>query len=169
MKEENNVSNELKTLFEADQADRPDGTLWDDPQFREDVDERDRQRKLRILTYVNNDLLKTPEDYYYAAMLLQHGVTLEDFELAHHLAQSSMKMGYEPAKWLYAASCDRSLIHQGKLQKYGTQYRKEGNGQWRLLPVDPETSDDQRSKLNVPSLAEMQHKIELMNKRKENE
>lgn len=60
---------------------------------------------------------------HYAAYLLQHGEGSADFTLAHDYAKKAVAMGSQVTKWLYAATLDRLLISQGKLQKYGTQYQ----------------------------------------------
>src|SRR3989338_9305706 len=114
------ISQQLKDLFKADQKDRSDGALWEDANFRHEVSKRDTARKETVTEFIKNDQLHTAEDYYYAAMIFQHGETVDDFKKAHQHAQTSMNLGYEPAKWLFAASLDRLLLHQGKLQRYGT-------------------------------------------------
>lgn len=60
---------------------------------------------------------------HYAAYLLQHGEGTADFALAHEYAKKAVDMGSRVTKWLYAATLDRFLISQGKLQKFGTQYQ----------------------------------------------
>lgn len=60
---------------------------------------------------------------HYAAYLLQHGESTADFELAHEYAKKAVDMGSRVTKWLFAATLDRLLISQGKLQKFGTQYQ----------------------------------------------
>jgi hypothetical protein len=68
-----------------------------------------------------------------------------------------MQSGLEKAKWLTAATMDRYLMMNGeKYQKYGTQYRKnQATGKYVLYPVAPETSDEERVKLNLPALSEI--------------
>jgi hypothetical protein len=73
-------------------------------------------------------------------------------------------LGFTKAKWLVAATYDRWLMHAGEPQKYGTQYRTEGE-QWILWPVDPDTTDEERAVLNVSPLAVAQQRAEEMNRR----
>ncbi len=60
---------------------------------------------------------------HYVAYLLQHGESIADYKLAHEYAKKAVALGSRVTKWLYAATLDRLLISQGKLQKYGTQYQ----------------------------------------------
>jgi len=159
------ISKQLQDLFTADQKDRSDGALWEDANFRNEVSKRDKVRKEEVSKYIKNDQLQTAEDYYFSAMIFQHGDSVADFKQAHQLAKTSMNMGYESAKWLYAASLDRLLLHQGRKQRYGTQYRKENNGKWFLPPVDEIISDDERKKYNVLILSDMTKKIKKLNKK----
>lgn len=159
-----NFSLQLHTLFKEDQRDRSNGKLWEKPEFLKEVSKRDRIRRKKIADYLKKEMLKTPEDFYYAAMIFQHGESVRDYRQANQLAQQSMEMGYEPAKWLYAASLDRLLLHQGKPQKYGTQYRKEQNGLWFMPAIDPSVLDEERKQYNVPALSDMLAKIKKMNR-----
>ncbi|MBO0777659.1 MAG: hypothetical protein J2P37_02420 [Ktedonobacteraceae bacterium] len=73
--------------------------------------------------------MQAGEDYFHAAMIFQHGERLEDYWQAHELAKQAVAQGYRPAAcWFVAASYDRWLMHQGKPQKYGTQYRVDADG-----------------------------------------
>jgi hypothetical protein len=97
--------------------------------------------------------LVEPDDYYHAAMVFQHGVGLADYWRAHELALKAADLGYRQARWLAAAAYERWLMNQGRPQKYGTQYRAVA-GNWALWDVDPETTDEERSRWDVPPLAE---------------
>lgn len=153
----NHQSDEINRLFEEDQQDRrPDSIDWTV------VGPKDKRRKDRIKALYDQGLISTPKDKYHAAMILQHGDRLEDYELANELSTKAMLAGLEPAKWLSAASEDRLLTSQGKPQKYGTQYRQTGDGPWELLPVDPSITDEERAKYNVPPLAESKKRAEEM-------
>ena len=130
---------------------------------------RDRERLTRVKKLLDAGFIKTPQDEWCAAFIFHHGggekidtpELMENFKMAHDLARRSMIHGYEPAKWLYAASLDRILLNQKKLQKYGTHYRKKKNGDWYLLPYDPSTTDEERAKYNVPALENAKKKAVL--------
>lgn len=81
-------------------------------------------------------------------MIFQHGDTLDDYWMAHTLAKRSAEMGHNPGRWLAAAALDRWLLNQGKPQKYGTQFYSDGKS-WRLLKLDPDTTDAERAEWNV--------------------
>jgi hypothetical protein len=163
---------ELRQLFVEDQAlraeltDRRGLSPW---QFLRMV-WSDWRRRRRLGRLVQAGALSTAEDYYHAAMLLQHSPRLNDYWRAHQLALRSIERGYRPARWLAAATLDRWLMAQRRPQKYGTQYvpvsvPHRAGWAWfwwtawtarrvRLWDVDPDTTDDERQAWDVPPLAE---------------
>jgi len=149
------VDETLRQLYEEDQADRRQV-----PILGSTLRERDRARRQTVTRLIETGALQTPEDHYHAAMVFQHGETLDDYSQAHELAKRAAELGYSPerrARWLAAAALDRSLMHQDKPQKYGTQYRWQGD-EYRLWPVDPETTDAEREAWGVPPLEEAQQR-----------
>ena len=135
---------QLRAIYEADQADRRRLEL-------EGLRERDDDRCRQVDALLANGQARSSEDFFHAAMVLQHGGSAEDYYRAHELAKRATEMGYEPARWLTAAAVDRWLMSTGRPQKYGTQYR-EIDGNWVLHDVDPTTTDDERVQWNVPTL-----------------
>lgn len=109
--------------------------------------------------------VRTYTDYFNAALIFQHGLTLSDYKLAQALAGKSVKKGGgEWSRWLYAVVTDRLLLARGKKQKYGSQLRidrtvdrKSGHARriMKLLPYDARTSDATRAKFALPPLAEL--------------
>jgi hypothetical protein len=95
---------------------------------------------------------------HYACLLLMHSWSNDPkiFKKAHDYAKKAVEMGSTVTKWLYAASLDRWLVSQGKLQKYGTQYDSTTG---KILPYDIETTEDQRKKYSVPSLKELKNRM----------
>src|SRR5262245_5201520 len=139
------MNDELRTIFEQDQADRQG-------ELHPEVGQRDRARRARVEELIAADELQTPEDYFHAAMVFQHGERLEHFLRAHELALKAAELGDpQPARWLAAPAYDRWLIYQGQRQKYGTQYIAE-DGCWKLWDTDPTTTDEERAAWDVPSL-----------------
>ena len=134
----------LHQFFIADQADRQEPINW------EKVNQNDSQRRKQVQKMIDDNLLIDSEDFYHAAMVFQHGENSDDYKNANELAKKSMDMGYEPAKWLFAASFDRYLLSIGKHQKFGTQFRFDENGKKLYFPIDPKTTDGERRKYNVP-------------------
>jgi hypothetical protein len=111
-------------------------------------------------------LLTAPDDYFHAALIFQHGETLEEIWQAHELAQRAAEMGATKAmgskdsRWLAAAALDRWLMYQGKPQKYGTKFVADSK-RWRLWDVDPTTTDADRAANHVSSLQEQLKQAEM--------
>ena len=145
---------ELLALFVEDQEDRRG-------ELRAGLLERDRTRRQKVDELIAANAMKEPEDFFHAAMVFQHGETLEDYRRAYELAKRGAELGHRGARWLAAAAYDRWLMRQGKPQKYGTQYVSEGE-RWRLWDVDPATTDAERSEWNVPPLAEALRRADEM-------
>ena len=153
---------ELERLYKEDQADREHGPNADiDWQA---VSKRDAERRARVREIVDKGGATTSTDYYHAAMVYQHGTEVPEYDEAHRLATKAVELDPEnkSAKWLAAASKDRSLMWQGKPQLYGTQFKKV-DGKWILWEVDPSITDEERAKWNVPPLAEQRKKLETLN------
>jgi len=161
------MNEELQALYEQDQADR--SAMFDqlDHEQLEQVSQRDRARRQRVQELMGSKVLQAPEDYFHAAMVFQHGETLDDYWRAHELAKRGMELGDPNCRWLTAAAYDRWLMNQGKPQKYGTQYISRDNEPYRLYDVDPTTTDEERAIWNVPPLAEALRRAEDLTRRRE--
>lgn len=155
------VNPELDAIYTADQGDR---RLPPEEKARLDIAARDDARLARVKAILDAGGAKVSIDYFHAAMVFQHGHDPADYQRAHDLALKAAELdpSHTTARWLAAASEDRLLMNQGKPQKYGTQFRKEG-GVWELYPVDPSVTDEERAAWGVPSLAEAQAKVARMN------
>jgi hypothetical protein len=57
-----------------------------------------------------------------AAFIFQHGQKPDDYLYAHVLATTALGKGFEPAKWLSAATLDRYLRSVKQPQIFGTQF-----------------------------------------------
>ncbi|MGH9966528.1 MAG: hypothetical protein ACREBG_01675 [Pyrinomonadaceae bacterium] len=152
----------LTRLMDEDQADRtpPAGKSID----WKTVAARDEARLKRVKELYSQNHLRTGNDYFNAALVLQHGNTPEDYLLAHELCvvAISKKRGIES---LAAASEDRFLMSIGRSQRFGTQYKSDGPNQpYRLYKVDPGVTDEVRRIMMVPSLAEAKAREAEMNK-----
>ncbi|NJM08691.1 hypothetical protein HC891_24645 [Candidatus Gracilibacteria bacterium] len=148
---------ELRALFADDQGDHHGETH---PQ----IVARDAARRQRVSELMDVGALRTGEDFLHAAFIFQHGSALEDYWQAHELALQAVDLGHpHPARWLAAAAYDRWLMHQGLPQKFGTQYLMRA-GRWSLYEVDPLTSDEERGRWNVPSLAVAVQRADEMNR-----
>lgn len=106
-------------------------------------------------------LAYTANDYFHAAMLLQHGEKLEHWEQARQLALKAVELGHPRARYMAAAALDRWLMRQGKPQKYGTNSWPDKNG-WRVWDYDPTTTDEERAEWDVPPLGELLARVKTL-------
>jgi hypothetical protein len=148
------VEEELLAAFNQDQSSRSNGGVSDPC--------GDETRRLRVLQLLAQGSIVTPAAKYYAAMILQHtpqgmldtqtaSKSSENYILAHFLAKDAAESGFDDARWLAAATYDRYVVSQGLPQKYGTQFMlNPKTGFLEFGPVDPETTDTERSEWNVP-------------------
>ncbi len=153
---------ELIRIRDADQADRqggPGNIDWSE------VSKRDAQRLQRVRQIIAEGGATTSVDYYNAALVFQHSNETADYQTAHELAVKAAELDPDngAAKWLAAAAKDRHLMSQGKPQLYGTQFKKI-DGRWQLWEVDPNVTDQERARWNVPPLAAARQRAEAMNR-----
>ncbi|HTZ20745.1 MAG TPA: hypothetical protein VMC06_07675 [Opitutaceae bacterium] len=149
---------ELAQMYDEDQSDRR-------PQESIDwkvVQPRDRAREAMVKELYVAGRLKTGNDYYRAAMVLQHATRPEDFLLAHELCVVAIFKGTD-ARWLAAASEDRFLRSIGRPQRYGTQSNKIGDSPWSLGDVDALVTDTLRMEMKVPSLEDAKEQLAKRN------
>lgn len=118
---------------------------------------RDRERRTRAETLLDQADPSNPEALYAAAWLFNHGDRPEEAARAHALAVRAADLGLGRARWLAAAALDRSLMYSGRPQKYGTNMVPDGR-RVRLWDVDPATTDEERARWDVPTLAELEHR-----------
>ncbi|WP_163869333.1 DUF6624 domain-containing protein [Myxococcus eversor] len=130
------------------------------------VSARDEARRARVQQILDAGGAKVGLDYFHAAMVFQHGMEVANYQRSHALAVKAAELDptLKHARWLAAASKDRELMHLGKPQLYGTQFRVV-EGKWELHAVDPSITDEERAKWNVPPLEEARKKVETMNAR----
>jgi hypothetical protein len=144
---------EIAAIFAADQADRQQfGSIdW------AVVGPRDAARRARVRQMLDEGLLRAADDYYYAAMVFQHGEAPDDYLLAHALAMAAQTAGRPDAAWIAAATFDRFLQNIDRPQIFGTQYvgqpgepLTQGKYDSALLP------DSLRRALGVPTLEQQE-------------
>lgn len=152
---------EMAEMFSADQADRQGDIDW------MAVSRRDAARRGRTRELLDAGALSSPNDYYAAAFIFQHGGEPEDYLLAHVLAVRALALGHEKAEWIAAATLDRYLQSIARDQIYGTQYT--------MSPTDPASQgrydrgflpDAVRTASGVEPLAEQAAKVKAMEKRR---
>jgi hypothetical protein len=152
---------ELARLYHDDQSDRltPGGKAIDWAV----VGPRDKARQERVKALYESGQLNTGDDYYHAAMVLQHGEVPEDFLLCHELCIAAIIEGNKEARWLAAASEDRFLMNIDRPQRFGTQFRSVGNAPMTLYKTDGGVTDALRKPYGVPTLAKSREREGQMN------
>jgi hypothetical protein len=147
----------LKELAREDQASRKG----------EKIARTDQERIRLVLQAIAGGGLKTPEDKFNAALVLQHtpltfcekrlvSASPDNYLLAHHLFKHAFEAGYKDAQFLVAASIDRYLSFTVSRQKYGTnRIINQDTGKEEWVPIDRDTTDIERAKYGVPPLAEL--------------
>src|SRR6266536_1450198 len=103
------MNQELRDLFVADQTERRGDTAYDTTEYWQ-LRERDGQRRQRVSELLAQGGVSAPDDYFNAALIFQHGETLEDIWQAHQLARraaamgATKSMGDKDSLWLAAAA-----------------------------------------------------------------
>ena len=140
---------ELTGIFQQDQADREGNIDWTQ------VGPRDASRRERVRTLLATANVRTSQDYYHAAMVFQHGDSLEDYRLAHALATLAMALDdSKHNRWLVGASWDRLLMRQLQPQWYGTQYKGDARGMYLYPVAEDAVADAERQRMVGHTLAE---------------
>ncbi len=166
------TSDELRLLFEADQSDRRPASPPTPAQW-EEITRRDHERRDRVMALVDADLLSSGEDFYHAAMVLQHGQGSEDILMSHIFATAAAYLGDERGRWLSAAALDRYLLRTQAPQRLGTQYIKsdpddpfkiDSTQPWSQGPYDARLPDSVRKIFGVETRAEQAERVKELNR-----
>lgn len=157
---------DLAKIYAEDQADRqaPPGSIdWSV------VGPRDEARRSAVNRILKAGAVRAAADYHAAAMIFQHGPTEQDIQMAYALASvgTILDPNNKALKWLTAASWDRYLMRKGKPQWYGTQYTmNQETKRFELYQVDESAAtDEDRARLNVPSLAKAKEREAEINRK----
>jgi len=154
----------LAKLEAADQADRDPGLAKIDWNI---VSKRDASRRQEVLQVLASGQIKTADDYLDAAIIFQHGDTVQDIQMAYSFASIACQLNptSRNAMQLKADAWDRIMIKSGKPQWYGTQFeRSKTTGKLVMFPTDPDAvSDLTRKAMGLPTLAETQAMIAKAN------
>jgi len=157
------ASEELRAMYEADQADR-EGAMAASPERWQEITERDHARRDRVLELVREGALFTAEDYYDAAMVLQHGEGSEDILVSHILSTIAGFKGDERGRWLSAAALDRYLHRTDQPQRLGTQYvRDSADVPWSQGAYEDWLPDSVRREFGVATREEQRERVRRMN------
>ncbi|MBL8859925.1 MAG: hypothetical protein JNL28_15565 [Planctomycetes bacterium] len=109
--------------------------------------------------------IKSAQDAFKAAVILVGTQRAADLQLAEELALRSAEMGEPRGMRVAAEAIDKRLMIAGHPQMYGTQYVFEFVlDSWRLYPIDPTTTDEDRAVMSVPTYAELLASEDAMNR-----
>lgn len=155
----------LKKMIDADQKDRKDKRIAKLPDKRrwQIISKRDEKRVNTLEEILKTETNWRGIDCFRIGLLLQHSPTLESKKKVIKFAKKGIKLGNKKCKWLFAAGIDRLLMMQSKKQKYGTQYVKKGK-LWELYPINPKTTDEERSKYNIKPLKQIIARVADINR-----
>jgi hypothetical protein len=154
---------ELKELFEQDQSIRQDDSFFKNA---EQAHAFDQMRRMRVLRLLDDDVPKTANDFFHAAMVLQHGDSPLDYKLSNELCKKAVALdpNHKVAKWLAAASWDRYLHSIGKPQWYGTQFNIV-DGKYYLMKADMDrVTDEERKAVGTRTIQEIKEFLKKQNK-----
>ena len=118
----------------------------------------------RVRALVATGAVRSPEDMYHAAVLLEAGDQFDCLR-AHVLASAAALEGHEEARWLAASSLDRYLHDMGQPQLFGTQFGQrsvQGELVGTIEPIDRLLPDELRARFDVRPLAESECAAEAL-------
>lgn len=142
----------MTALEAADQADR---RLTPTPGDLPRIQAADRQRRKRVTELNAAGCLTTGTDFALAAIVYQHGETPDDYLQAFHFAARAVQLGNTTLRGREAQAIDRWLVSTKHKQLFGSQsLRRDVDGCWCLLPVEPTFPDDQRVAYTGKTLAQ---------------
>jgi hypothetical protein len=123
-----------------------------------------------VLEMVSSGRIRSAGEHVQAAFVLTSSRELAELDLAHRLALRAGELGDARGWPIAAEALDRALYLQGQPQRFGTQYVYEPVLQrWALYPVDPTTSDEERSEFGIPPLAALRAWEQELNRKPEAE
>lgn len=151
----------LVELAKNDQSDRKE--------YNAEIEKNDAERLHEVNKIIQNGELRTSNDFFNAAIVLQHGSQPSDYKKANELAKKAVEIdaNNRNAKILIAQSMDRYLLSINKPQIYGTQRKGIGELEY-LRDIDTtQISDEERIKLGVQTLKENLDYFNKMHHKKE--
>jgi hypothetical protein len=128
------VDSEIASLAEQDQNDRGEYLKSPTPEKWNQVTERDKLRRARVVELMQEEKISTADDYFNAGLIMIHGDTTEDSIMSHVLAMAAMAKGHPAAAWLSAVSLDEMMHSLKKGQVFDT-YPPEDTDNEKLKTV----------------------------------
>jgi hypothetical protein len=140
----------LLAIYREDQADRRGEITLERLEQIARHDEVRREQLRPLLAQA-----RTADDFFHAAMVLQHSQTANDHREANRLALRAVALDehFFHARSLAAASEDRYLLQIGKPQRFGTQTQQDESGKLVRRSMDESTTDEERMLWGVKPIA----------------
>lgn len=130
------------------------------------LDQRALQRAEKVRQLLSDGAVETAADHYHAALVFVQCKRELELELAHQQGLVAAELGEKRGNRVAAEAFDKLLLKRGLMQRYGTQFVWEAVlSSWRLYPIDPRTTDEERKAMGVPTLAELQEQAAELNRR----
>lgn len=171
-------ANDLIKLYEEDQAVRTHLKSLPKKEVRKYITEvmvpGDEVRLAQVENILKSTESLSSEEYFAAAMIMQHGSEPRHYKRAMELSQKSASLDPDNtnANWLSCAAEDRYLLKVGKPQVWGTQLKRKMNlaatyEVYYLVNFDKNARlDEQRKVCGIPALPEIESRLERMAKLK---
>lgn len=164
--ESDRAPSDLKKMYDQDQSEREKAQNNPLKGDWSEISKHDAQHRERVLALLKADKIVSADDYYYAAMIMQHGDKPDDYVLAHLFACAAAQRGNKDAIWLSAASFDRLMVSMDKPQYFSTQFHAR-KGESYVVQKPKNTTlltDVVRKAFNVPTLAETDERLNKLNR-----
>lgn len=126
----------LASLVEQDQEERGEYLQSPSPEKWQEVTERDKIRRARVIELMQGDKLHTANDYFGAGLIMLHGDTKAESTLAHVFAMAAGAKGNPAAAWLSAVTLDNMMIKHQHRQVFDTQCSEAHDGSGESRPAD---------------------------------
>ena len=108
--------------------------------------------------------LSTAEEHFYAGAILVRSSDMEHLLLAESIGRRATILGDKRGRPVAAEAVDRQALVEGIAQTYGTQYAYNYvTGNWQLYLVNPDTTDEERAAVGLPSLAWFEDRVRQLN------
>ncbi|MGC4042904.1 MAG: MBL fold metallo-hydrolase [Armatimonas sp.] len=124
---------ELAALKDADQKERQGWEKLTTAQ-KEELTKRDRVRLARVKEILKEGSISTVTDFSNAGLVFQHGVTPEEYLVAHDLAFCAWLLG--DISSLTALSEDRFLVNIKRKQRFGSQFTVKRGDEYFPAPAE---------------------------------
>lgn len=128
------------------------------------ISAKEKQARKEALKMLKKGEIKTPDDFYRAAMLFQHGGGFKSYAMAVTLAAVSGYLGESWGRGLYAMAIDRFLLAIGQKQYFGTNFEKV-KGRWHLASYNKKTSDYERQSYFIGSMKDILKEMRKLNRK----